>query len=88
MLYRNGYGSAWLWSNRALKRMANIVTRSKAAGGTGWNQTHLAPDAVAVEPTARHASSAGLFRHGPRDRLHGLALGMTLRRPPSGVPPR
>jgi hypothetical protein len=39
MLYRNGYGSAWLWSNRALKRMANIVTRSKAAGGTGWNQT-------------------------------------------------
>jgi hypothetical protein len=39
LLYQNGYGSAWLWSNRALKRMANIVTRSKAAGGTGWNET-------------------------------------------------
>jgi hypothetical protein len=40
LLYQNGYRSAWLWSNRALKRMANVVTRSRAAGGTGWNETN------------------------------------------------
>ncbi len=39
LLYRNGYPSAWSWSNSALKRMANLVTRSGAAGGTGWNAT-------------------------------------------------
>jgi hypothetical protein len=39
LLYQNGYRYAWLWSNKALKRMANVVTRSKAAGGTGWNET-------------------------------------------------
>jgi len=39
LLYQNGFTNAWRWSNRALKRMANVVTRSKAAGGTGWNET-------------------------------------------------
>jgi hypothetical protein len=39
LLYRNGYDNAWSWSNSALKRMANLVTRSGAAGGTGWNAT-------------------------------------------------
>jgi hypothetical protein len=40
LLYRNGYGSAWSWSNSALKRMAGLVTRSGNAGGTGWNATN------------------------------------------------
>jgi hypothetical protein len=39
LLYRNGYPSAWGWSSNALKRMADVITRSKAAGGTGWNET-------------------------------------------------
>ena len=39
LLYQNGYTNAWQWSSRALRRMANIVTRSKSAGGTGWNET-------------------------------------------------
>lgn len=39
LLYRNGYPDAWSWSNSALKRAAAIVTRSGAAGGTGWNET-------------------------------------------------
>jgi hypothetical protein len=42
LLYRNGYSGAWAWSNSALKRMAALVTRSKAAGGTGWNETNTA----------------------------------------------
>jgi hypothetical protein len=39
LLYRNGYPDAWGWSNDGLKRAAGIVTRSAAAGGTGWNAT-------------------------------------------------
>ncbi|HET7472385.1 MAG TPA: hypothetical protein VFJ71_04590, partial [Candidatus Limnocylindrales bacterium] len=39
LLYRHGYPGAWSWSNSALKRAAAIVTRSGAAGGTGWNDT-------------------------------------------------
>jgi hypothetical protein len=39
LLYRNGFPDAWSWSNSALKRAAAIVTRSGAAGGTGWNLT-------------------------------------------------
>ncbi len=39
LLYQNGYRSAWTWSNQALRRMANVVTRSRQAGGTGWNET-------------------------------------------------
>ena len=39
LLYQNGYRSAWSWSARALKRMAMVVNRSKASGGTGWNET-------------------------------------------------
>lgn len=42
LLYRNGYGSAWGWSSNALRRMAGAVTRSKASGGTGWNETSSA----------------------------------------------
>jgi len=39
LLYQNGYSDAWQWQNQALRRMANIVTRSKTSGGTGWNET-------------------------------------------------
>ena len=39
LLFKNGYASAWKWSSSALKRMAKFVNRSKAAGGTGWNET-------------------------------------------------
>jgi hypothetical protein len=39
LLFKNGYTSAWKWSNRALKRMAMFVNRSRASGGTGWNET-------------------------------------------------
>jgi hypothetical protein len=39
LLYRAGNATAWSWSSSALKRMAGIVTRAAAAGGTGWNGT-------------------------------------------------
>ncbi|MEO5939925.1 MAG: hypothetical protein ABIQ76_03465, partial [Candidatus Limnocylindrales bacterium] len=39
LLYRNGYPAAWGWGNDGLKRAAALVTRSAAAGGTGWNAT-------------------------------------------------
>jgi hypothetical protein len=42
LLYQNGYSGAWDWSSAALKRMAGVVTRSKASGGTGWNGTRAA----------------------------------------------
>ena len=39
LLYQNGYPTAWDWSAGAVKRMADLVTRSKSGGGTGWNET-------------------------------------------------
>lgn len=42
LLYQNGYRTAWSWSNSALKRMAGVVTRSRASGGLGWNATRAA----------------------------------------------
>lgn len=42
LLYRAGYSAAWDWSTRAMKRAAGIVTRSKASGGKGWNETNAA----------------------------------------------
>lgn len=39
LLWRGGYSGAWGWSSSALKRMASAVTRSAAAGGTGWNES-------------------------------------------------
>jgi hypothetical protein len=39
LLYQRGYTRAYVWTDRALKRMAGIVTRSRASGGTGWNVT-------------------------------------------------
>jgi hypothetical protein len=40
LLYRHGFPAAWGWSDKALKRMADMVSRSDAAGGTGWNETN------------------------------------------------
>ena len=37
----NGFPAAWGWSSKALKRMGDIVSRSDAAGGTGWNETSM-----------------------------------------------
>ena len=42
LLYQNGYTDAWDWSSQALKRMAAVVTRSRASGGDGWNGTKAA----------------------------------------------
>jgi hypothetical protein len=42
LLHRHGYSDAWSWSSSALRRMAGVVTRSAASGGTGWNGTHAA----------------------------------------------
>ena len=39
LLYQNGYPTAWAWTASAVKRMADLVTRSKSGGGTGWNET-------------------------------------------------
>jgi hypothetical protein len=39
LLSRNGYGSAWSWSSSALKRAAQLVQRSAASGGDGWNES-------------------------------------------------
>ncbi len=39
LLWRGGYSGAWGWSSSALKRMASVVTRSAASGGTGWNES-------------------------------------------------
>ena len=41
LLYQNGFPAAWGWSSKALKRMGDIVNRSAAAGGTGWNETSM-----------------------------------------------
>jgi hypothetical protein len=39
LLWRHGQSGAWGWSTNALRRMAGIVSRSAASGGTGWNGT-------------------------------------------------
>ena len=41
LLYQHGFPAAWGWSSKALKRMGDIVSRSDAAGGTGWNETSM-----------------------------------------------
>ena len=42
LLYRAGYTAAWGWSSKAMNRAAGVVTRSKASGGKGWNETNAA----------------------------------------------
>ena len=36
-LHRNGYADSWEVQAQALRRMADVVSRSEAAGGPGWN---------------------------------------------------
>ena len=46
LLYRNGYPEVWGFENDALRRMADVISRSEQAGGPGWNpgrvQMHIA----------------------------------------------
>ena len=37
LLYRNGYPEIWRTENEALRRMADVISRSEAAGGPPWN---------------------------------------------------
>jgi hypothetical protein len=37
LLYQNGFPDAWEVQDEALRRMADVVSRSDAAGGPGWN---------------------------------------------------
>jgi hypothetical protein len=41
LLTVNGFGDAWSWSDQALRRAADVVTRSGAAGGTTWNRSDV-----------------------------------------------
>jgi hypothetical protein len=36
-----GYGDAWSWSDEALRRAAELVTRSGEAGGETWNRSQV-----------------------------------------------
>jgi hypothetical protein len=36
-----GYGDAWSWSDEALRRAADLVTRSGEAGGETWNRSQV-----------------------------------------------
>jgi hypothetical protein len=37
LLYRSGYLDIWETEDEALRRMADVITRSEEAGGPGWN---------------------------------------------------
>jgi hypothetical protein len=41
LLYQNGYPEAWSWSNSALQRAANFVSRSGQSGGSTWNYSSV-----------------------------------------------
>ena len=41
LLTENGYGDAWSWSDSAIRRAAELVTRSQASGGDGWNRSEV-----------------------------------------------
>ncbi len=38
LLYRNGFDDIYEVRSQALRRMADLISRSEAAGGPGWNQ--------------------------------------------------
>ncbi len=71
LLYQNGYTGAYTWTASALKRMASIVTRSRAAGGTGWNAT-LASRQMPWLLNKRYG-----LRLPTRPSLMGRAIGFT-----------
>jgi hypothetical protein len=39
LLTVNGYGDVWTWSDSAIRRAADVVTRSGEAGGVTWNRS-------------------------------------------------
>ena len=41
LLTVNGYGDVWTWSDSALRRVADFVTRSGDAGGLTWNWSEV-----------------------------------------------
>lgn len=41
LLTENGYGDAWRWSDEALRRAAQFVTRAGEAGGESWNRSAI-----------------------------------------------
>jgi hypothetical protein len=41
LLTVNGYGDVWSWSDHALRRAADFVTRSGQAGGRTWNNSEI-----------------------------------------------
>jgi len=45
LLSRNGYGSAWDWSDSAVRRAAQLLVRSAKDGGPGWNETNAGSQA-------------------------------------------
>ena len=71
LLYQNGYTGVYGWTTSALKRMASIVTRSRASGGTGWNAT-LASRQMPWLLNKRYS-----LRLPTRPSLMGRAIGFT-----------
>ena len=43
LLARNGYGDPWTWSDSALRRAAEFVSRAGAAGGDTWDRSDVVP---------------------------------------------
>jgi hypothetical protein len=41
LITENGYGDAWHWSDDAIRRAADVVTRSGDAGGRTWNRSEV-----------------------------------------------
>ena len=41
LLTVNGYGDVWTWSDAAIRRIADFVTRSGEAGGLTWNRSEV-----------------------------------------------
>jgi hypothetical protein len=41
LITENGYGDAWHWSDDALRRAADLVTRSGESGGRTWNRSEV-----------------------------------------------
>ena len=76
LLYRNGYANAWGWSNSALQADGRHRSPAPAnAGGTGWNATNTSRQMPWLAQRAiRHVDPDVLVRHGPRHRVHRLAV--------------
>jgi hypothetical protein len=92
LLYRSGYTGAWDWSSSALKRAAELVQRSAASGGDGWNETNASsqiPWLLNVRygtflPTRSVAMGRGI---GFASWLWGSGVGTTTPPPSPGPAP-